>query len=96
MVADGYPGAYRKGDPIHGLETVNAADVKVFHAGTRSDYGQVVTAGGRVLCVTALGKSVGDAGERAYAAVEQIHWQGAGCRRDIGYRAMAREKNPTA
>jgi len=96
MVADGYPGAYRKGDPIHGLKAANSSIVKVFHAGTRNDHGQVVTAGGRVLCVTALGNTVARAGEAAYAAVDQIHWQGGGWRRDIGYRAIAREKAASA
>jgi phosphoribosylamine--glycine ligase len=91
MAAGGYPAAYRKGDPIRGLSGLDAADQKVFHAGTAEQEGQVVTNGGRVLCITALGESVSDAQRRAYAAVAQIHWPDAYYRRDIGYRAVLRE-----
>ena len=92
MAAGGYPGSYRKGDVIEGLELPDPEGVKVFHAGTalRED-GRVVTAGGRVLCVTALGDSVTEAARRAYARVSQIHWPDAYYRRDIGHRAIARE-----
>jgi phosphoribosylamine--glycine ligase len=90
MAAEGYPGAYRKGDAITGLP-LDAADCKVFHAGTGEKDGRVVTQGGRVLCVTALGKTVRDAATRAYATVERIQWPGAQYRRDIGARALARE-----
>ncbi|MBF0447621.1 MAG: phosphoribosylamine--glycine ligase [Magnetococcales bacterium] len=93
MAAGGYPGPYGKGTPILGLEAAGEMeDVAVFHAGTRRDGDQVVTAGGRVLGVTALGDGVVAAQKRAYAAVDQINWKQAYCRRDIGYRAVAREE----
>ncbi|MEA3413035.1 MAG: phosphoribosylamine--glycine ligase [Pseudomonadota bacterium] len=92
MTAGGYPGAYRTGDVISGLEGADAADIKVFHAGTREDSGNIVTSGGRVLCVTALGDSVTQARHRAYAAIGDIKWQDAYFRPDIGYRAVARER----
>jgi len=94
MAAGGYPGDYEKGHPIEGLEAVDAPDVKVFHAGTRQHDGRVVTDGGRVLCVTALGATVNQARERAYRVVESIHWPGAFYRRDIGSRALEREAPP--
>ncbi|MEQ6885458.1 phosphoribosylamine--glycine ligase [Salicola sp. Rm-C-2C1-2] len=91
MAAGGYPAKYRKGDAISGLDDVDAADRKVFHAGTQQDEsGQVVTAGGRVLCVTALGETVADAQNSAYDGVEHIHWEDAHYRRDIGFRALER------
>jgi len=92
MAAGGYPGGYRKGDIITGLPATDAADVKVFHAGTAKRDGQVVTNGGRVLCVTALGVTVSAAQARAYDVVERIQWKDAHYRRDIGYRAIARER----
>ena len=92
LAAEGYPASARKGDPIAGLERDFGEDVKVFHAGTALDDGQVVTAGGRVLCVVALGDTVSAAQAAAYAAVGEIDWAGAFCRRDIGYRAIARER----
>lgn len=93
MAAEGYPGSYRKGDEIHGFEAADAAGCKVFHAGTAlSDDGRVVTSGGRVLCVTALGDSVAAAAERAYAGINVVRWEGAGYRRDIAHRAIARER----
>jgi phosphoribosylamine--glycine ligase len=92
MASGGYPGAYDKGAPIGGLDEAEAAGCKVFHAGTARRDGQVVTAGGRVLCVTALGDSVIDAATRAYAGVDRIRFEGAFARRDIGYRAIARER----
>jgi len=92
LAAGGYPGNYRKGDPIGGLDGLDCADAKVFHAGTAERDGRVVTNGGRVLCATALGTSVGEAQQRAYALVDRIHWEGLACRRDIGYRAVARER----
>ena len=91
MAAQGYPGSYRKGDIIHGLPADSEADRKVFHAGTVEKEGAIVTHGGRVLCVTALGKSVGAAQSRAYGLVNQISWNGAFYRRDIGFRAIERE-----
>jgi phosphoribosylamine--glycine ligase len=93
MAAGGYPGAYEKGHPITGLEGLDGPDLKVFHAGTRLDGDRLVTAGGRVLCVTALGETVGAAQRRAYEAVRQIHWQDAYHRTDIGHRAIARERS---
>lgn len=91
MTAGGYPGAYAKGDVIHGLDQVDDRHSEVFHAGTRlNDNGQVVTSGGRVLCVCALGDDVAQAQARAYANVDRIGWDGATCRRDIGHRAIGR------
>ncbi|MBF0627466.1 MAG: phosphoribosylamine--glycine ligase [Magnetococcales bacterium] len=93
MAAKGYPGSYPKGDPIHGLsQAAQLADTVVFHAGTRQAADQVVTAGGRVLGVTALGHGVAEAQRRAYEAVRLIDWDGVQFRRDIGYRAVAREQ----
>ena len=91
LAAGGYPGDYRKGDAIDGLDGLDSADAKVFHAGTAERDGRVVTNGGRVLCATALGTTVGEAQLRAYALVDRIRWDGMTCRRDIGYRAVARE-----
>ncbi len=93
MAAGGYPESYRKGDPIDGLEAAAALpDCKVFHAGTRLDDSRVVTNGGRVLCVTALGESVSEAQAGAYRGVKEISWRDAYFRRDIGHRAVARER----
>ncbi|AJD49205.1 phosphoribosylamine--glycine ligase [Isoalcanivorax pacificus W11-5] len=92
MAAGGYPDDYGKGDVISGLQGVDAVDLKVFHAGTSSRDGEVVTSGGRVLCVTALGESVSAAQQRAYEGVRAIHWDGCQFRSDIGYRAIAREQ----
>ena len=92
LAAGGYPGSYAKGDVISGLDEATGNDAKVFHAGTALRDGEVVTAGGRVLCATALGDSVADAQAAAYALVEQIHWDGMFCRDDIGFRAIAREQ----
>ena len=90
MAAGGYPASYAKGKPIHGLDTV-ASDTKVFHAGTKLDGDQVVTAGGRVLCVVGLGDTVGDAQRCAYQGVAQITWEDEYHRGDIGHRAVGRE-----
>lgn len=95
MVAGGYPGDYATGAPISG-ELAEAEDLKPFHAGTRSRDGDLVTSGGRVLCVTALGESVAAAQRRAYEGVRQIHWQDAYYRTDIGHRAVAREQGRDA
>jgi phosphoribosylamine--glycine ligase len=92
LAAEGYPGSYGKGETISGLDTAFDEFVKVFHAGTATENGRVLTAGGRVLCVTALGDSVSAAQKAAYSALENIHWNGANCRSDIGYRAIAREQ----
>lgn len=91
LAAAGYPESPRKGDPIHGLPREGntlAPDVVAFHAGTQSDQDQVLTSGGRVLCVTALGESVRQARERAYAAIEHLDFDGLQMRRDIGHRAL--------
>jgi phosphoribosylamine--glycine ligase len=93
MTAGGYPNDYRKGDAIRGLPTADAPDAKVFHAGTARRDGEIVTAGGRVLCACALGGSVYYAKLRAYELVHGIHWEGAYFRTDIGYRAIAREQS---
>src|SRR5690554_3283928 len=91
LAAGGYPGSYRKGDAIEGIEAAEATGCKVFHAGTAEQDGRLVTAGGRVLCVTALGEGVSAAAEQAYRGVDAIRWEGVLCRRDIAYRAIARE-----
>jgi phosphoribosylamine--glycine ligase len=89
MAAGGYPGTYRQGDMIEGLPS-DAADAKVFHAGTTLKDGKVVTSGGRVLCVTALGANVAAAQQRAYETLKTIRWNGAQYRSDIGFRAIRR------
>jgi len=89
MASGGYPGSYETGLPIHGLDAAGAMDdVVVFHAGTRWDHGQVVTAGGRVLGVTAYGDELAATIARAYEAVEQITWDGCHARRDIASQAL--------
>ena len=90
MAAGGYPGSYANGKPITGLDQAIADHGKVFHAGTRMENGEIVTAGGRVLCVVALADTIGEAQQRAYALSEKIHWQDAFYRRDIGHRALER------
>ena len=92
MAAGGYPESYAKGSRIAGLDDADSATQKVFHAGTTmNDDGDVVTSGGRVLCVVGLGESVSRAAEAAYDAVDKICWDGVYLRRDIGHRAIARE-----
>ncbi|MFC0120222.1 phosphoribosylamine--glycine ligase [Pseudoalteromonas xiamenensis] len=91
LAAKGYPGDYPKGDVISGLQVNYAEGEKVFHAGTKQDGEHVVTAGGRVLCATALGHTVTEAQKRAYSLVKDIHWDGVEFRTDIAYRAIARE-----
>ncbi len=93
MAAGGYPGEVRKGDPIGGLDAVPAGDIKVFHAATRDEGGRVLTNGGRVLTVCALGDTVAAAQAAAYRGVDAIRWTGAFCRRDIGWRAIGRESS---
>jgi phosphoribosylamine--glycine ligase len=95
MAAGGYPESYSKGDEIVGLTEADANSVKVFHAGTILDDKLVVTNGGRVLCVTALGNSVSEAQRLAYEAVDKISWNDAYVRTDIGHRAIARENRVT-
>ncbi|MEJ2450155.1 MAG: phosphoribosylamine--glycine ligase [Gammaproteobacteria bacterium] len=92
MVAGGYPGAYEKYRPISGLAPSGGEAVKVFHAGTILKDSTILTNGGRVLCVTALGQTVAEAQTLAYARVAGIHWDAAYYRHDIGYRAIAREQ----
>ncbi|MET0225729.1 MAG: phosphoribosylamine--glycine ligase [Dokdonella sp.] len=92
VAAAGYPGKVRSGDVIEGLDAAAAVDAEVFHAGTRlDDSGSVVTAGGRVLAVCALGEDIAAARERAYAVARAIHFDGAFYRRDIGHRALRRD-----
>ncbi|MDM7862218.1 phosphoribosylamine--glycine ligase [Alteromonas sp. ASW11-36] len=92
LAAGGYPGSYAKGLPIEGLSAAAELPGKVFHAGTKSQDGKVVTAGGRVLCATALGKTVTEAQQGAYQLVDKISWQDSFHRTDIAYRAIAREQ----
>ena len=93
MAAGGYPGSYPKGHPISGLDSNFPEHVKVFHAGTALSDGGVVTNGGRVLCVCALGGNVTEAQAEAYRACEAISWEGAFTRSDIGQKAVDREKH---
>jgi phosphoribosylamine--glycine ligase len=94
MAANGYPGPPQLGSEIEGLEAAAAAEgVEIFHAGTRREGSCFFANGGRVLSVTALGRTVGEAQARAYAAIAKIDWPGGFCRTDIGWRAVAREKS---
>jgi len=89
MAAKGYPDAYRKGTEIRGLEKAAALpDVTVFHAGTKGEDGRILANGGRVLNVTATGRTIAEAQQRAYEAVDLIDWPEGFCRRDIGWRAI--------
>ncbi len=94
MAAKGYPGQYAKGTPIEGLEAAAQVEgVEIFHAGTQmADGARILANGGRVLNVCATGKTVREAQARAYQAVDQIRWPDGFCRRDIAWRAVAREK----
>jgi phosphoribosylamine--glycine ligase len=93
MAAKGYPGSYAKGSRIDGLAEAAAVEgVEIFHAGTAADGDRVLANGGRVLNVSALGSSVGEAQARAYAAIDRIRWPEGFCRRDIGFRAVERER----
>ncbi len=88
LASSGYPGAYRTGERIEGLEEASAVEgVVVFHAGTRREGDAILTAGGRVLCVTATGASIAEAAERAYAAADRVRFSGRQLRRDIGWQA---------
>lgn len=94
MAARGYPGAVEKGSEIRGIDAAEELnDVIVFHAGTKQDGDKIVAHGGRVLNVTALGRTISDAQARAYEAVSKIDWPQGFCRRDIGWRAVERERN---
>ena len=93
MAAKGYPGSYAKGSAIEGLAAAGEVEgVEIFHAGTKVEGERIVANGGRVLDVSALGKTVGEAQARAYAAVDRIRWADGFCRRDIGFRAVERER----
>jgi phosphoribosylamine--glycine ligase len=93
MAAKGYPGAYAKGSVIEGLAEAAAVEgVEIFHAGTKQDAGRILANGGRVLNVSALGKTVSEAQARAYAAIARIQWPEGYYRHDIGWRAIEREK----
>ncbi|MGP8166505.1 MAG: phosphoribosylamine--glycine ligase [Steroidobacteraceae bacterium] len=92
MAAGGYPEGYRTGDPITGLDAAARLPGKIFHAGTRASGSQILTAGGRVLCAVGRGASVAAAQHEAYELVHAIHWHSVQYRRDIGYRAIARER----
>jgi phosphoribosylamine--glycine ligase len=93
MAANGYPGDYAKGTRIEGLDDAAKVEgVEIFHAGTKADGGRILSNGGRVLNVCATGKTVTEAQQRAYAAVDKIKWPEGFCRRDIGWQAVAREK----
>jgi phosphoribosylamine--glycine ligase len=91
MAAGGYPGSYEKGDVIHGLDTVDTPEIKTFHAGTALQDSDVVTNGGRVLCVVGLGDTVASAQSKAYQGVSAIEWRGRYFRSDIGHRAINRD-----
>lgn len=93
LAAEGYPNTPRKGDVIHGLDTATTVDEKVFYAGVAQQGNDIVTNGGRVLCVTSLGDSVLAAQQKAAQLAERIHWNGRFYRRDIGWRAIKREQN---
>ncbi|MEZ6975293.1 MULTISPECIES: phosphoribosylamine--glycine ligase [Aeromonas] len=92
LAAGGYPGDYQQGKPISGLPVEEASGEKVFHAGSRMESDTVVTAGGRVLCATALGHTVAEAQQRAYQLAGRIKWDGIFYRNDIGWRAIEREQ----
>jgi phosphoribosylamine--glycine ligase len=93
LAAGGYPGVYDKGMTISGLGQADSIDQKVFHAGTTTEGDKVVTSGGRVLCAVGLGESVAAAAASAYESVDKIHWPDVYSRRDIGHRAIARERS---
>ena len=94
--SDGYPAGFEKGQVIHGLDAVEKAGTIVFHAGTAEQDGHIVNSGGRVLGVTALGKTVQEAQQTVYEALKHLDWDGGFYRKDIGYRAIEREQNNKA
>jgi phosphoribosylamine--glycine ligase len=94
MAAKGYPGPYRKGSVIEGLDVAAHGDgVEIFHAGTKNENGRILANGGRVLNVSATGRTVAEAQQRAYSMIDKINWADGFCRRDIGWRAIAREQD---
>jgi len=94
MATRGYPGSYGKGSAIEGLDDAAKLDgVEIFHAGTMEKDGAILANGGRVLNICALGKTVTEAQARAYAAIDRIKWPEGFYRRDIGWQAVARERN---
>ena len=90
LACGGYPGDYEMGDSISGLDRISGSRLKVFHAGTRVDGADIITSGGRVLCVVGLGDTVAEAQQIAYEGVAKVSWQNAYFRRDIGHRAIDR------
>jgi phosphoribosylamine--glycine ligase len=93
MAAKGYPGSYARGTVIEGLDAAGEVEgVEIFHAGTKAEGGKILANGGRVLDVSAIGRAVREAQTRAYEAVSRIRWPDGFCRRDIGWRAVEREK----
>ena len=95
MAANGYPGDYKRGSVIEGLDAAGQVEgVEIFHAGTKAADGKILANGGRVLNVCGLGKTVAEAQKRGYAAVDRIRWPDGFCRRDIGWRAVERERAP--
>ena len=97
MAAKGYPGDYAKGSRIEGLDDAAKVEgVEIFHAGTKATGTAILSNGGRVLNVTASGKTVSEAQRRAYEAIDRIKWSEGFCRRDIGWQAIAREKETKA
>ncbi|MDB5541140.1 MAG: Phosphoribosylamine--glycine ligase [Devosia sp.] len=94
LAAKGYPVSFEKGSEIRGVDGLDGENLVVFHAGTFRPDGKLLANGGRVLDVTALGRTVAEARDRAYAAVDKIDWPEGFCRRDIGWRAVARELKP--
>jgi len=93
LAPKGYPGVYQRGSAIEGLEEAAQVEgVEIFHAGTKAMGGKITASGGRVLNVSALGKSVSEAQARAYRAIDRIQWPEGFCRRDIGWQAVKRER----
>ena len=90
LAAGGYPGDYGKGFVIEGLDTAQSDNIKVFHAGTATKGDDIVTSGGRVLCVTALADNIATAQAQCYQAADKISWDGVTLRRDIAWRAIQR------
>ena len=95
VAAKGYPGDYARGTRIRGLDDAASVEgVEIFHAGTIAKDGAILANGGRVLDVCAIGDTVAEAQRRAYAAVDRIRWPEGFCRRDIGWQAVEREREP--